>query len=211
MVLSTYYGQLITNMIAENGYQMPTSSVKHLLNVAIFSVLNIVKILALIILSEVLSFPRDGVVIDTTLLATGSGYGKTLALVTRGVHYYTHAAGSIAPMTIRKNPCSHHERGKYTSAQSSPVGMPRGLCFYTSAQSSPVAIPRGLCFYTSAQSSPVGIPRGLCFYKSAQSSPVGMPRGLCFFTSAQSSPVGIPRGLCFYTSAQSSPVGIPRG
>ena len=92
MVLSTYYGQLITNMIAEGGYQMPTSSVKHLLNVAIFSVLNIV--------------------IDTTLLATGSGYGKTLALVTRGVHYYTHAAGSIAPMTIRKNPCSHHERGK---------------------------------------------------------------------------------------------------
>ena len=161
MVLSTYYGQLITNMIAESGYQMPTSSVKHLLNVAIFSVLNIV--------------------IDTTLLATGSGYGKTLALVTRGVHYYTHAAGSIAPMTIRKNPCSHHERGKYTSAQSSPVGMPRGLCFYTSAQSNPVGMPRGLCFYTSAQSSPVAIPRGLCFYTSAQSSPVGIPRGLCFY------------------------------
>jgi len=177
MVLSTYYGQLITNMIAESGYQMPTSSVKHLLNVAIFSILNIIKILALIILSGVLSSPRDGVVIDTTLLATGSGYGKTLALVTRGVHYYTHAAGSTAPMTIRKNPCSHYERGKYTSAQSSPVGIvPRGPCFYTSAQSSPVAIPRGLCFYTSEQSSPVGIPRGPCFYTSAQSSPVGIPR-----------------------------------
>ena len=52
------------------------------------------------------------------VLATGSGYGKIPALITRGlifnivtrdVHYYTHAAGPKAPMTIRKNPCSHHE------------------------------------------------------------------------------------------------------
>ena len=83
-------------MIAESGYQMPTSSVKHLLSVVIFSIISIV----------ILSSPRvNGVVIDTTLLATGSGYGKIPALITRGVifnivtrdvHYYTHAAGPKA-------------------------------------------------------------------------------------------------------------------
>ena len=99
----------------------------HLLNVVIFSILNIVKILALIILSGVLSSSRaHGVVIDTTLLATGSGYGKIPALIMRGVisniatqdvPYYTHAAGSKASMTIRENPCSHHEGGEYTSSK----------------------------------------------------------------------------------------------
>ena len=60
------------------------------------------KILALIILSGVLSSPRvHGVVIDTTSLAKGSGYEKIHALIMRGVifniatqdvPYYTHAA-----------------------------------------------------------------------------------------------------------------------
>ena len=77
------------------------------------------------------------------VLATGSGYGKLLALITRGVifnivtrdvHYYTHAAGPKAPMTIRKNPCSHHEGGNHTSTASSPVGY-HGDYAYTHQQS----------------------------------------------------------------------------
>ena len=59
-------------------------------------------------------FPRvHGVIIDTTLLSTGTGYGQTPALIPRGVifnivtrdaPYYNHAAGSKAPMTIGKVP-----------------------------------------------------------------------------------------------------------
>ena len=121
-------------MIAENGYHMTTSSVDHLLNVVIFSIISIV----------ILSSPTvHGVVIDTTLLATGSGYGKIPALITRGVifnivtrdaHYYTHATGPKAPVTIRKNPCSHHEGGNHTSTESSPVGY-HGDYAYTHQQS----------------------------------------------------------------------------
>ena len=124
------------------------------------------KILALISLRGVVSSQRlHGVVIDTTLLATGSSYGKILALASRGViiserssspssasppemYLTSHAAGWTAPVTwknpcphslrggsclqrestgvvfidntlllshrrwLRKNPCSHHERGK---------------------------------------------------------------------------------------------------
>ena len=74
LLVSSLYS---TNMVAESGYQMPASSVEHLLDVVIFSLL----------LSGVLSSLRvNGVVLDTTLLATGSGY-------------------------VRENPCPHHEGG----------------------------------------------------------------------------------------------------
>ena len=89
------------------------------------------KILALISLRGVVSSQRlHGAVIDTTLLATGSSYGKILALASRGVitsersssasstssasspemYLTSHAAGWTAPVT-GKNPCPHALRG----------------------------------------------------------------------------------------------------
>ena len=56
------------------------------------------KILALISLRGVVSSPRlHGVVIDTTLLATGSSYGKIPALTSRGVVISSQMNGAFLP------------------------------------------------------------------------------------------------------------------
>ena len=73
----------------------------------------------------VLSSPRvHGVFIDTTLLATGGGYEKIPALITRGVitHQQSPAQWLTTGITL-----IHINR-----VQSS--GSPRGLCLYTSAE-----------------------------------------------------------------------------
>ncbi len=101
--------QLFTNMMAENGYQMPTSSVEHLLQLpnVVISVFNIVTT----------SSPEMYLTIMCYICTTVT------------IEVDTHAAGSKAPMTIGKILA----RGNHTSTESSPVactGLPQGLCLH---------------------------------------------------------------------------------